>query len=223
MTTKLNKGYGLIILDGKRFGRLIVIYRSGTSNSHDPLWLCKCDCGTMRIIAGSSLRRELTTSCGCLQKENIVKRMTKHGMSHTKIYGIWEGMIERCHNPLSNNYRNYGMRGISVCERWRFFENFLEDMGEAILGMSIDRINNDGNYEPNNCRWATKKEQSRNKRTNRLITVHGKMKTVKEWSEITGLPETTLGWRARKGWPEYAILKRSPWTRLPDQEEQHER
>lgn len=217
MTTKLPKGHRLIILDGKRFGKLVVIHRSGTSNSGDPLWLCKCDCGAVKTIAGPSLRRKLTTSCGCSQKDSLIKRATKHGLSNTRIYRVWESMIERCHNPKSSNYKNYGGRGIKVCKRWKKFENFYADMGEPLYGLQLERRNNSNGYSPANCCWASRKEQNRNKRTNRFITVNGETKTVREWSEITGLPETTLGWRARKGWPEYVILKRSPWTRLPDQ------
>lgn len=128
----------------------------------------RCDCGGTTISQRTPLVKGVTKSCGCLSAKLSKKRFTKHGKYQTAEYTIWVGMIQRCENPKSFAYSYYGGRGIRVCERWRLFENFLEDMGpRTSQSHSIDRINNDGNYEPSNCRWATPKEQSNNQRKRR--------------------------------------------------------
>lgn len=144
-------------ITGQRFGRLIVLslYRRGSSGVHSR-WLCLCDCGQTRVASGSSLKRGRTTSCGC-------GRIT-HGSWGSPTYRSWHMMLQRCTNPRNTHYAYYGGRGITVCERWLKFENFLADMGERPLGTSIDRIDVDGNYEPGNCRWATPKQQMNNRR-----------------------------------------------------------
>lgn len=154
----------LIDLTGQRFGRLAVIQRSYVAKvgAH---WLCRCDCGTDKIIYGPSLRAGKTRSCGCLQAEAAKKYMTAHGHAasykKTPTYISWAEMITRCENPKKKNFKYYGARGISVCERWRHsFQNFLADMGPRPEGQTLDRWpNRTGNYEPGNCRWATWKEQ----------------------------------------------------------------
>ena len=168
----------LIDLVGKRFGRLTVI-RKSISRNNFLYWVALCDCGQTVEVLGQSLRRGETKSCGCLQREIFGKfssaRWTTHGESaidkRTPEYRSWMAMLSRCENPNATGYKNYGGRGIIVCERWHKYEYFLSDMGRRPSPQhSIDRINNDGNYELNNCRWATPKEQRANQRN--LPDVH---------------------------------------------------
>jgi hypothetical protein len=166
----------LIDLTGKRFGRLSVIRESGRDKHNKPLWVCLCDCGEERTILGNSLSRNKTKSCGCLQSDTVTSMSTKHG--HAKRgkvsteHIIWSLMIQRCTNENATNYKYWGGRGISVCDRWlHSFENFLKDMGERpSINHSLDRKENDGNYEPSNCRWATRTEQVMNRRPRTKIS-----------------------------------------------------
>jgi hypothetical protein len=135
----------------------------------------------------------------------------KHNMSKTKVYHTWVLMMNRCHNKKDSSYFKYGARGISVCEKWKTFENFLEDMGLPLAHESIDRIDNNGNYSPENCRWATRKEQCRNRRSNRIYTLNGKSKTLKEWSEIYKINYQTLHNRVHtQKWPIMRALTTKP-------------
>lgn len=154
---------------GMRFGRLTVIQEaekpSATRNAY---WICQCDCGNVtKPIFDSSLRLGRTKSCGCLHKEGLIKRNTTHGKYHTKLHGVWNCMKQRCGNPNNHKFKDYGGRGITVCDQWaNSFEDFYKWAIENGYseGLSIDRINVDGNYEPSNCRWATAKEQRHNRR-----------------------------------------------------------
>lgn len=153
---------------GKRFGKLVVVAEQGVNGSRAKTWKCHCDCGKTAAVAGSKLRAGHTKSCGCLVIEKVSKLNFTHGLSSAPEYEVWQGMWARTSNPNHASYANYGGRGIKVCERWGSFENFLADMGtrpEAVHGRySIERVNNDGNYEPSNCKWADSLEQARNKR-----------------------------------------------------------
>ena len=168
--TYTRTGYAIKDMPGRKFGRLTPIEDVGRQRGA-VVWRCLCDCGSMRDVTGASLRSGNTKSCGCLQKDGAAERCRdrerhgarRRGAAHL-LYERWAGMIQRCTNPNHLRYADYGGRGITVCERWRDFANFLVDVGDCPSGMSLDRIDNDGNYEPGNCRWATPSEQRINQR-----------------------------------------------------------
>lgn len=195
-----------IDLLGKKFNRLQVLSYYGKSKDHS-LWICLCDCGKEVIVEGGNLRSGHTQSCGCKRVEVTTESKTTHGYKYTSTYECWAGMIRRCKNPNQDNYYLYGGRGISVCERWLKFDNFLEDMGEKPTNLTIDRKDYNGNYEPNNCRWATPKEQSNNSSRNHLLTFNGKTQNMKQWSEELGINYSTIRTRLGKGWSIEKVLK----------------
>jgi hypothetical protein len=152
-----------IDLTGQRFGLLIALKESGQNKWRCVTWLCRCDCGSEVIVPSGNLRTGNSHSCGC-QKGGVTHRHSRVG---SLTYQSWDAMLQRCTNPNTINYKTYGARGITVCERWRKFENFLADMGERTAGLTLDRINNDQGYSPSNCRWATRAEQDKNKSKHR--------------------------------------------------------
>lgn len=158
---------------GKRFGRLLVLSEGEKAKSGECRWICKCDCGVITPpIKSTRLRKGITKSCGCLQKEIVTLRVTKHNKSHSRLYSIWRGIKERCLKQNSVNYKYYGGRGITICDEWKndfqAFYDWAMSHGYADC-LTIDRIDNDSNYEPSNCRWATNKEQQNNRRNNKKV------------------------------------------------------
>lgn len=200
-----------IDLTGLRFGRLIVVREEEKDKFGHTKWLCRCDCGQEKIIYGNSLRQGSTKSCGCLSIEITVKRNLKHGHSkrsgYSKTYRVWDHMIQRCNNSNCKAYEDYGGRGIGVCARWDIsqggsFENFLNDVGEQPgKGYSIDRVNNNGDYSPNNWKWSTNKEQMRNTRRNRTEIFNGKNQCRTDWAKEYRMSTSALIQRLDKlGW-----------------------
>lgn len=156
-------------------------------------WECICKCGTIRIVPQCALLRGDSKSCGCVGAESLSKRRTTHGRYKTPEYTVWCNMLKRCYCAESPNFHNYGGRSITVCERWWKFENFIADMGPRPSHRhSIDRIKNELGYSPENCRWATRKEQNTNRRGNVVLTYKGTSGTVSEWAERTGINYATL-------------------------------
>lgn len=181
-------------MTGQTFGKLTVLEYAGVRNTNAH-WLCRCECGRQTIVIGLHLRQGRSRSCGnasCKAPKQRIGKGSNCNLSRSTEYVIWNGIIHRCTNPNYGSYRNYGARGIKVCERWLDFQNFLADMGERPAGMSIDRIDNDGDYCPENCRWATQKEQARNTRSIRLLEFRGRKQPVSAWCEELGLPSSTL-------------------------------
>lgn len=198
-------GRKAIDLTGNTYGRLTVISRAGKDKHGNYLWNCKCSCKSGKIITvrAASLKSGKTQSCGCLHKEKMLEAVTTHGKTHDKIYGVWKSINKRCNNPNCKDYPNYGGRGITVCERWLVFENFYEDVSKlphfGEKGYSLDRINNDGDYEPSNVRWAMQKQQIRNTRVNHLVEYQGQEMTLGEAAEKIGINYRTLNYRYHTG------------------------
>lgn len=188
-------------LTGMRFTRLVVIEFSHKKEKQY-LWRCKCDCGTEKIVSGHALLQGSTKSCKCLLRESVAARSRTHGKDATPIYYSFYAMLKRCYNPKYEQFEHYGGRGIKVCDRWRnSFENFLADMGPTwAKGLTLDRVDTNGNYEPNNCKWSTAKEQARNRRNTVIIdTPEGKMH-IGDAVVKYGLTFSTLSHRIERGW-----------------------
>lgn len=165
-----------------------------------------CECGNTGIVAASYIRKQRPKSCGCQTKALISQSRTTHGKSKTTTFAVWRHMLQRCRLRTRKDWNHYGGRGISVCARWLSFENFLADMGEVPAGLSLDRINNDGDYEPSNCRWATPIQQANNRRGCHYLTAYGRTQTLMEWAREIGVGRDTLGLRVSKGMPLDRIL-----------------
>ena len=193
-------------ITGLRFGRWTAL-EFDPASTNVAYWLCVCDCGIRKSVFGGDLKRGGSLSCGCLMPERAGDRMRTHGMTQHPAYGSWRQMRYRCQDPKHSNYPLYGGRGIVVCRPWLSFEQFWKDMGPTWRdGLSIDRIDVNGNYEPSNCRWATSKEQGANRRDNVIINTPCGPMIVAEAARQFGLPHNTIVRRVRAGWPDSLLL-----------------
>lgn len=183
-----------------RFGRLLVIGSAEPKKASKRV-LCLCDCGKEHIANINNLRSGATSSCGCLRNERIREANSRHSMTDSITHNRWKSMRSRCNQKNSKSYPRYGGRGITICEEWNDFEAFLRDMSECPGdGWTLERKDSDGNYEPSNCKWATRKEQNRNTSRTHLLEFRGESRCVGEWSEILGLDVQTILSRLRRGW-----------------------
>ena len=200
----------MIPMIGKRFGRLTVIAEGGRTKSGNARWVCKCDCGNVSVVSGSYLRSGHTKSCGCISRENVTVRNTTHGKRNTRLYRIWHGMKSRCYFCKNPNFCDYGARGITVCDEWknsfRAFYDWAMANGYAD-NLTIDRKDNDKGYSPENCRWITNKEQQNNKRNNTPIEIDGVTMNLTQWARASGLKQTTISERYKKGIRGVDLLK----------------
>lgn len=192
----------LVDLTGTKIGRLTVLGRNLEKPNGPVMWDCVCDCGTRLVRAAKWIRGPGIASCGCYVREHLLNRIKSHGLSRSAEYKIWRGMKNRCEKPNCSAYHKYGARGITVCSRWQKFENFYEDMGKRPTAKhTIDRIDGTKGYAPDNCRWATPKEQQRNLKNNVLLEYNGKSLSVAEWSDVVGIDAKTLWSRVKVlGW-----------------------
>lgn len=194
-------------LTGKRFGRLTVLARAGSDSGKNATWFCRCDCGNEVVVVGSNMRCGDTRSCGCLRREMQSRAASTHRESKTRLYKVWAGIKSRCYNPNTDNYKYYGGRGIVMCEEWRDdFESFRDwsfangyDPNARSQECTIDRIENDKPYCPENCRWANHLEQCNNQGKNKLFEHNGEIHTMAEWARSLGIKYTTLRARIRRG------------------------
>jgi hypothetical protein len=195
-------------LTGQTIGLLTVLRREGRKPYGGYAYLCRCQCGAEKVISSGSLgRKDGTRSCGCVNRAALTKRSTTHGLHRHPAYKSWASMIERCTKPTHLYFNRYGGRGISFCEAWRSFANFWADMGETwFAGSTIDRIDVDGNYDPGNCRWATRADQTRNRSNTVWISHSGKTQGIAAWSAELGLPATIIRNRLAKGLPVEEVL-----------------
>jgi hypothetical protein len=192
-------------LTGRRFGHLLVQSFAGTrkvGSQSKRFWNCLCICGGTTEVSAGHLTQGNTTSCGCRAGQ------WKHGEANTPVYRVWHSMLQRCRNQADPSFKNYGGRGISVCERWTSFISFCADMGPRPEGATLERDDVNGNYEPGNCRWATPIEQANNRRNNRPLTLNGETKTLAQWARYAGLTKQALRHRLESGWPLEEALRK---------------
>ena len=190
-------------LQGQRFGKLLVLEEDGRIGTN-VAWKCRCDCGNITRVKANSLLSGNSRSCGCGRIEAI----TTHNQTGTPLFNVWRNIKERCTNENYRSYDNYGGRGIQICEEWQEFENFCKWAMENGYkkGLSIDRIDVNGNYEPNNCRWVTAKAQARNRRNTVFIIFNGVRKSISDWADELNVPKNTLYGRYSRGWSPKEIL-----------------
>lgn len=200
-------------ISGQRYGRLIVIERAGRDKRKYATWKCQCDCGNEVIKRSYYLRRAVKPSCGCWKKEMASRLHTKHGKRNTRLYEIWKAMKQRCSNPNHAKYEYYGGKGVEVCSEWQNdFQAFYDwAMANGYAdNLTIDRIDNDKGYSPNNCRWETVKNQHNHTSANRYITYNGEIHTLAEWGEIVKIKPSTIYDRLSCGWSVERALTTRP-------------
>lgn len=187
--------------------------RPGSSKSVEAV-VARCACGTVKTVLYGNLKYGKSKSCGCLQRSSPAVNRT-HNMSRTKLYQVWGAMVQRCTNPKYPKWKDYGGRGITVCERWMKFENFYSDMGDRPEGMTLDRRDNALGYSAANCKWSTPKQQANNRRSTQVLTYNGVAKTIATWAEEYGILPHTLYNRVKLGWSVHDALTRPvrPWNR----------
>lgn len=190
-------------LVGCIFGRWTVADYHGSSGQ-GAMWNCVCDCGTRKPVHASSLTTGRSLSCGCWQRESLALSKAQHGHNRrstgqSPTYKSWRNMLKRCNDPKQTGYKNYGGKGIKVCEAWKSFDAFLADMGERPEGKTLDRIDGNGDYTKENCRWMDMREQANNRSNNHLLTHDGETHTVAEWARILGIPDGTIRARLFRG------------------------
>lgn len=205
--------HNFIDMSGQKIHKLTVIRPVGKDKGRNTLWECLCDCGNKTITSGSRIRRGMTKSCGCISHSLTAKANTKHGMAkrsgkRPRLYEVWCCMKDRCLNPNFKQYKDYGGRGITVCDEWMEFVPFMNwalanDYND---GLQIDRRDNDKGYSPENCRFVTRSQNQRNMRRNRYLTIKGETKLIAEWCEQTGLDRRTITTRIERGWDNDDLL-----------------
>lgn len=184
---------------GHVFGRLTVLERAGSGPQRNALWHCVCSCGSQTVVSGIRLRNGHTTSCGCAQRDSVRSRNYIHGKTSTPTYAAWEAMNRRCHNKSHPAWHRYGGRGINICSRRKSFSNFLSDMGEKPAGLTLERLDRNGNYEPSNCVWASQLVQSNNTSRNVYITYEDTTRSLADWARYLGLNYKCLYRRYKLG------------------------
>lgn len=185
---------------GRKVGRLLVIAETFRMHQYRRRFECRCDCGQTTFVEYDSLASARTRSCGCLRAE-MQELVSSHSKKRHPLYVTWIQMLNRCYCPKNTSYKNYGKRGIKVCDRWHSFENFIADMSNRPSGTMIERINNDGDYEPSNCKWGTPVEQVRNRRNTVSVEFRGELRPLGEWCEILQIPYKVVHARIhRYGW-----------------------
>jgi len=193
------RGTSFIAITGQVFGSLTALERAPTQGKK-VFWLCRCKCGNLTTVESYKVRTGHTTSCGCVNAERLSKGQPTHGMSKTRTYRIWSLMLHRCNHPNSPIFQHYGGRGISVCEKWNTFLGFLEDMGEAPSGLTLERVDNNLGYYKENCRWASMEDQANNTRKNRYLTANGETLSLARWARRLGVRGATIAGRLGRGW-----------------------
>jgi hypothetical protein len=206
-------------LSGQKFNRLAIVEFDHYKGDHVAYYRCRCDCGVEKVIKGADVKRGVVKSCGCYNREmtRLRKPGLKHGYAHKeRLYEVWKNMKRRCYAPNNERFQFYGGKGVIVCDEWKedyaAFRKWAHKNGYA-QGLTIDRIDNDGNYEPSNCRWATAKVQENNMSRNHILTYRGESLTIAEWADRLGVTYSTINHRVQRGWDMERLINQPPRIR----------